>query len=340
MPQLRTDYTSRSVSLIPPAPLNLHEDPSDQCYYCSGNESKTPLAELVLLDKFGGIVKTADSEEERQQDWVARVFKSPRPVIFEDPSMGYSDEPLLAEPANGNHYVVVTSPKHDEAFHNAPANQISNGLLAMQEQMKTLYQGKGIAYVAAYSNYTPGKSSYSHPQIELLSLSRIPPAIERELDATDAVYNELSICPMCRIVNVETGGPRQILATESYVAFIPWAPVQDTEFWIVPRKHQRSFLKMTQNQVKELALIMRCTVGGLVKVRNGIAKYSISFHTAPERKQQSQYHWHVEVHPTDRPLNALESGFGVYVMEAPPEVTAEKLGRASRREMAELLGVK
>ncbi|MEM3684232.1 MAG: galactose-1-phosphate uridylyltransferase [Conexivisphaerales archaeon] len=340
MPQLRTDYTSRSVSLIPPNSGNPSADDSDECNYCKGKESSTPPAELVLIDRFGGIVKTSDSEEERQSDWVARVFKSPRPIIFEDPSMGYSDEPLLAEPATGSHYIVITSPKHEDAFHSAPVNQISNGLLAMQEQMKTLYQGKGISYVAAYSNYRPGKGRASHPQIELLSINRIPPTIERELEATDEVYNELSLCPMCRIVNVETGGPRQILSTDSYVAFVPWAPIHDMEFWIVPRKHQRSFLKMTQNQLKELALMMRCTIGGLVKLKSNGLNYSVSFHTAPERKQQSQYHWHIEVHPSDRPLGALEAGFGVYVMDKPPEAAAEKLGRSSRREMAELLGVK
>jgi UDPglucose--hexose-1-phosphate uridylyltransferase len=329
---------SRTLSLVPSERAPPVADDQGECRYCAGNESKTPIAELVLFDKFGGIVKSSDSEDERQSDWVARVFKSSKPLVFEDPRAGFSDEPLLGEPAQGSHYVVVTSPNHEEAFHSATVNQISNGLIAMQEQVKSLYQGRGISYVAAYSNYHPGKGTSAHPHIDLVSLGKVPPIVDAELEATDTVFDELGICPVCRVVNVESGGPRQVIASEGYVAFVPWAPTHEMEFWIVPKKHQRSFLKLTQNQIKDLAMMLRCTLGGFAKEVG--PEYGISFHMAPERKQQSQYHWHIEVHPPSREFNALESGFGVYVMPASPEQSGERLGRAARREMAEVLGVR
>ncbi|MEM0075871.1 MAG: hypothetical protein QXR69_00885 [Conexivisphaerales archaeon] len=338
MPQLRSDYISKSISLIPEDTKNIPDDDRDVCKFCAGNESRTPAAELVLVDKYGGIVKTSDTEEERSSQWVARVFKSPRPIIYDDPEAGYSDEPLLAEPAHGSHYVVVTSPKHDDAFHSASVSQIANGLIATQEQMKTLYQGKGIAYVAAYSNYTEGKGSISHPHMELLSLSRVPPVIESEMRVTDMVFDELGICPICRMIGVETGGPRQIITTDSYIAMVPWAPKKDAEFLILPKKHQRSFLKLTQNQLKELAMIIRCSLGGFSKE---IGKaYTIAFHMAPERKQQSQFHWHIEVSSFEQSYGALTTGFGVYTISRPPERIAEQLGKAARREMANVMGVK
>lgn len=338
MPQLRTDYTQRSVSLVPPNGQKAAPSEDNSCRYCEGNEYKTPPAELVLLDRLGGIVKTSDSEEERHSNWVARVFRSPHPLVFEDPNAGYSDEPLLGEPASGSHYIVVISPKHDHAFHSAGVNQIANGLIAMQEQVKSLYQGKGVSYVAVFANQAQGPGTQSHPHMELISFGKIPPVIDKELEVTDSIFNELSICPLCRVVNVETGGPRQILSTENYIAFVPWAPLQDEEFWIVPKKHQRSYLKLTQNQVKELALIMRCTLGGYAK--QNAPEYSVSFHMAPERKQQSQYHWHIEIHPPSRAPDALQLGFGVHVMQKTPEESAERLGRAARREMAEIMGVR
>ncbi|MDG6934796.1 MAG: galactose-1-phosphate uridylyltransferase [Nitrososphaerota archaeon] len=338
MPQLRTDYMSRSVTLVPSERSARAAGEVEDCKFCAGRENETPPAELVLLDKFGGIVKTSDTEEERNSDWVARVFKSPRPLVYDDPGANFSDEPLVGEPAQGSHYVVVTSPSHEEQFHTANVNQLANGLIAMQEEVKTLYQGRGISYVAAYANMTAGKGSASHPQINLVSLGRIPPIVQAELTATDSMYDELGICPVCRVVNVESGGPRQIISTDSYVAFVPWAPRRNLEFWIVPKKHQRSFLKLTQNQIKELAMIMRCTLGGFVK-ENG-PEYGVAFHMAPERMQQSQYHWHVEVHPQNSTSDSLEDGFGVYVLPKVPEEAAEKLGKWARREMADMFGVK
>ncbi|MDG6929133.1 MAG: galactose-1-phosphate uridylyltransferase [Nitrososphaerota archaeon] len=338
MPQLRSDYMSRSVSLVPATPSTSTVDRQEGCRYCGGNESKTPPAELVLLDKFGGIVKTSDSEEERSSDWVARVFRSPRPLVFDDPMAGYSDEPLLGEPAQGSHYVVVTAPSHEDAFHSVSVGQLANGLIAMQEQVKTLYQAKGVSYVAAYADCIGGSGTRSHPHINMVSLGRIPPVIDAELRATDSVFDELGICPVCRIVAVETGGPRQILSTDDYVAFVPWAPKHDAEFRIVPKKHQRSFLKLTQNQVKDLAMILRCSLGGFAKDTG--SEYTIAFHMAPERKQQSQYHWHVEVAQSRGGTSGLATGFGVHLLSKMPEEHAEKLGKAARREMAEILGIK
>ena len=49
---------------------------------------------------------------------------------------------------------------------------------------------------------------------------------------------------MSQIISEETGGPRQILQTEGFIAFCPWAPSYPYEFWIAPKKHTTQlFLK-------------------------------------------------------------------------------------------------
>jgi UDPglucose--hexose-1-phosphate uridylyltransferase len=337
LPELRIDYVSRSMSLVP-----LERQPQlpakEVCPYCKGNEEATPAAELVLQDRSGGIVKTSDAEEERVKDWVVRVFRHPEPLVFDDTKSGYSDEPLFGEPARGSHYVVVASPNHDDAFHRMGVDQLSDNMIALQEQLKTLYQGRGVSYVAAYIDSKEGKDRDSHPHLDLVSFSRIPPVIEAESKVSDAVYEELGQCPYCRLVQVESGGPRQVLSSENFLSFVPWAPRHDYELWIVPRRHQKSFLKMTQKQVKDLAMMLRCTLGG---ISNGPSlSYHVAFHFAPEKRQQSQFHWHVEIYPDSGPRRALGEGFGVSVNSRPPEVMAEELGLAARREVASLLGIK
>jgi UDPglucose--hexose-1-phosphate uridylyltransferase len=337
LPELRVNYVSKLMSLVPlekPAKRSSKEG----CAYCRGNEAQTPPADLVLQDKFGGIVKTSDGGDDRIKDWVVRVFRHPDPLVFEDSKAGYSDEPLYGEPARGSHYVVVATPNHEDKFHRMNVDQLADDLIALQEQLKTLYQARGVSYVAAYIDEEGGKEADSHPHIDLVSFSRIPPTIEAESKMSDSVYEELGQCPYCRLVQVESGGPRQVLSSEHFLAFVPWAPGVDYEYWIVPRKHQKSFLKMTQQQVKDMARMLRCTLGGL---SNGVGlNYHVAFHFAPEKRQQSQFHWHLEVYPESGTRKALDEGFGISVSSLPPETMAEQLGAASRKEVAALLGVK
>ncbi|HVP22778.1 MAG TPA: galactose-1-phosphate uridylyltransferase [Conexivisphaerales archaeon] len=337
MPELRVDYVSKSMSLVP-SEKRRGRPSEDGCSYCKGKEESTPPADLVLQDRFGGIVKTSDGEDSRVKEWVVRVFKHPEPLVFDDSRSNYSDEPLFGEPARGSHYVVVSSPNHDDTFSRMSIDQLSDNLIALQEQLKFLYQGRGVSYVAAFMDSETGKGTASHPHIDLVSFSRIPPVIEQESKMSDSVYEELGQCPYCRLVQVESGGPRQILSSENFLAFVPWAPMHDYEFWIVPRKHQKSFLKMTQHQVKDMAMMLRCTLGGLSAGPS--PNYHVAFHFAPEKRQQSQFHWHVEVYPDLAKRSALAEGFGVHVNSSPPEMMADELGSASRKEVAKLLGVK
>ena len=172
----------------------------------------------------------------------------------------------------------------------------------------------------------------------MVSFSNIPPIIEEEASASHKFANEKGICPMCQTVSTETGGSRQILQTEGFTAFCPWAPTHSFEFWVSPKKHNTSFSKISQKEINDLSLILRATLGGLSKhLKN--PSYNIAFHLSPEKKNSRQIHWHIEVYPITNPPSALEKGFGIIVSSLPPEKAAEQLGTASRRELANLVGV-
>jgi UDPglucose--hexose-1-phosphate uridylyltransferase len=150
---------------------------------------------------------------------------------------------------------------------------------------------------------------------------------------------DLGICPMCTVVNVESGGPRQILATDFFVAIAPWAPSHSYEFWIFPKKHQTSFLKATQREISDLAKILRCTLGGMSKALDGTS-FNLVFHISSEKKTTRQIHWHIEVYPTKSRWGGIERGMGVFINPVCPEQVAEELGEYSRREFAHIIGIK
>ena len=140
------------------------------------------------------------------------------------------------------------------------------------------------------------------------------------------------------LVNSESGGPRQILQTEGFIALSPWAPSHPYEFWICPKKHATSFSKISQKEINDLALILRATLGGLSNSLKDVS-FNIAFHLSPEKKNSKQIHWHVEVYPQTTPWSGLELGFGIFLNDLTPEKAAEELGSACRKELSALVGI-
>ncbi len=128
------------------------------------------------------------------------------------------------------------------------------------------------------------------------------------------------------------GAPARILSTEFYIAFAPWASAHSYEFWIYPKRHQTSILKLSQKELMDLSLLLRSTLGGMSKVLDDCG-FNLVIHSSSEKKTTKQIHWHVEVYPRVSKWAGLELGAGIFVNEVSPESAAELLG-AARQEGA------
>ena len=346
MGELRKDYFTERLVIVSAerskriSELKEEEQPlKSECPFCPGNERMTPPADLVLVEREGTLLKLTDSEFEVHPNWSVRVFPQAASSVSLNPPSTYSDSPLYSEPAYGYHYIVVATPNHEESFSKMSVDQWMNVLATTQDKMRWLYSQKRVSYVAVFvNNGRDAGASIPHPHLQLLTLPRLPPLVEEEATAVQKSMYELGICPMCSVVGAELGGPRQILATDSFVSFSPWAPTHAFEFWIFPKRHQTSFLKVAQKEIRDLALMLRSTLGGLSRALNEPA-FSMVFHTSPEKKTTKQLHWHIEVYPQLTRWSGLEKGAGVYINQIPPEQAAEVLGMNARKELASLIGI-
>ena len=337
MGNLRKDYVLERSAIISPNPVK-KQNPK-KCPYCPGNESMTNLSLLSLVAKDGMLQRLQDSDDSFVKGWSIRVFESSNPVVTTSTENTYSDRPLYSEPAYGYHYVIVASPKHSDSLATIDTEQWSNVIVVIQDRLRWLYTQKGVTYVSIVVNHGQDAGSIvDHPHIDMVSFSNIPPVIEEEATATHKIYNEKGVCPMCQIVDTETGGPRQVLQTEGFIAFCPWAPSHHFEFWICPKKHATSFSKISQKEINDLSLILRSTLGGLTKTVKNLS-YNLVFHLSPEKKNSRQIHWHIEVYPLTNSWSGLERGYGVFVNTTSPEQSGQILGAASRKELANLVGI-
>jgi UDPglucose--hexose-1-phosphate uridylyltransferase len=339
---LRKDYVLDKFVVLPEASQAAAGDNSTEdsnCPYCPGNESMTEPAILALVVKDGMLQRLSDSEDSTIEEWSVRVIQSKKPVVATGSATSYSDKPLYSEPAYGYHQIVVASPDHKRSLSQISVEQWGNVLVVIQDRVRWLYTQKSVSYVSIYvNNGVSAGAQVIHPHLNIVTFSTIPPVIDMEAEGSHRFMNENGTCPACSIIGVESSGPRQVLATDSFLAFCPWAPTYPYEFWIYPKRHITSFSKITQKEINDLALMLRATLGGMSKGLKD-PPFNLAFHLSPEKKNSRLIHWHIEVYPQMNTWSGLERGFGVFVNPVGPEKSAEILGSACRKELAGLVGI-
>ena len=334
---MRKDYVSERFMIVSKKDEKIIDPKKSP--FSPGNESMTNPSVLSLVAKNGMLQRLQDDEDNYVTNWSIRVFESKNPVVSIDAENSYSDRPFYSEPSYGYHYVVVASPNSKDTFATIDTEQWSNVLVVVQDRLRWLYTQKGVTYVSIYADHGElSGNNNPHPHLNLLTFSSIPPIIEEEAEASHKILNEKGVCHMCQTVNEEIGGPRQILQTEGFMAFSPWAPSYPYEFWISPKKHTTSFSKISQKEINDLSLILRSTLGGLSKIIKNVS-FNLVFHLSPEKKNSRQIHWHIEIYPLTKNRSGLERGFGIFLNDISPEQAAEKLGVACRKELAAIVGI-
>ncbi len=337
MGDMRKDYVSERFMIT--SKKNEKEVDPKKSPYAPGNEFMTNPSVLSLVARDGMLQRLQDSEDEHISGWSIRVFESKNPAVSIKTENTYSDRPRYSEPAYGYHYIVVASPNKNDTFATIDAEQWSNVLVVIQDRLRWLYAQKGVTYVTIYADQGElAGNKNPHPHLNIVTFSTIPPVIEEEAESAHRILNEKGVCPMCHTINDEISGPRQILKTEGFIAFCPWSSAYPYEFWVTPKKHITSFAKITQKEINDLSLILRATLGGLVKSVKNVS-YNLVFHLSPEKKNSRQIHWHVEIYPITKPWSGLERGYGIFLNDISPELAAEKLGVACRKELASLVGI-
>lgn len=333
--EIRRDYISGLFCIAPL--LKVHNEPF--CIFCPGYEGSTPPAELVFQRREFGLVKTADGPEHREADWTVRVVKHPDPVLRLDSPSNYSPEPFVAEPAKGVHYAVIAGKEHGKMFHELSLEQISEVLLAAQETLKMALSTKDVKYATIFSDNLRDEKGYmGHPHLHVVGLPVIPPIIEDEVSFTKKQYEETGICPYCSIIAAERNGPRQVLLSKFHISIVPWSPKHQYEVLVLPIKHQKSFLTITQKEMSDLSLILKATLKAFYETTN--RAYSFVFHLSSERRPSYQFHWHIEAFSPTGPYGGLQAGLGIRVSEVLPEKVAESISKSARREVASLVGIK
>jgi UDPglucose--hexose-1-phosphate uridylyltransferase len=133
-------------------------------------------------------------------------------------------------------------------------------------------------------------------------------------------------CVFCRILlEEEHEGVRVLLQSEHFSAFVPYAALSPFHVWIMPRRHCASFLEARDDELHDLACVLRDI---LRRVYYGLGDpdYNYVIRSAPRRDYDAAHlHWYISVIPRMTRQAGFELGSGMYINVALPEESARFL---------------
>ncbi len=303
------------------------------CPFCPGNEHMTPPALLVYLESGGKIERAKDEDDFRHKNWVVRCFPNLFPA-FSPPQEAPSKRKIMKSrnsalvDAIGHHEVLVESPDHDEHPSDARLTQLVHVINAYLDRLSELSAKPYVRYVSIFRNHgSEAGASLSHAHSQIIATPFTPKIVKEELAASLRYWRKNNSCIFCEIMEKEGDSPRFIMDNQNFLVFAPYASVNPLEFWIFPKKHEASPLKLSKKEKENFAKTLKTCLSALKNLLND-PPYNFGLHIAMEKAASPHYHWHVEVYPKLAIWAGFEKSTGMYINTVSPETAAESLREA------------
>lgn len=301
---------------------------SGTCPLCRGNEHLTPPAVLVYIPKDSGVLKGQEQGDFRYKNWLIRVIPNLFPAF--SPPESSADAQQTFEAGNfghavGHHEVLIESPNHDEQPSNATLSQLVNLVNAYKDRLREMSQKPYVRFVQIFRNYgLEAGASLSHAHSQIIATPFVPSIVSEEMAASKNYFSQNGTCIFCDLVKREFGKQRQILDSEHFFVFAPYASINPLEFWIVPKRHSANFVNLSEAETEAFAETIKSTLGALKNLVND-PPYNYGIHLAIKKDAYDSYHWHLEVYPKLSIWAGFEKSTGMYINTITPETAAAEL---------------
>jgi len=289
-------------------------DFSSSCPFCPGNESMTPPQTLLYQKQDGN-------------GWQVRAFAnkfaalSPGGRTTRNMKEGFFTEMKGV----GVHEVIVETPLHNRSLALMGEGEILKVLNAYQERYNKLSRQQFAKLVIIFKNHgILAGTSLEHPHSQMVVTPVVPKHIRLRHEVAIRYYDKNGRCLYSDLVRHELkSGKRIVMDTENFVAFHPFASQRPFETWILPKKRQASFGSVSDEDLGNLAHILRIN---LVKLYRGLndPDFNYVIDTAPVGDENEPYYmWHMRIIPRLTEVAGFEIGSGMYINTAVPEERAQ-----------------
>lgn len=330
MPELRRDPLGGRWVIIdtfqPTHPEDFGEESHTykemKCPFCYGNEHMTP-PEIEVMRPQGS--------KPNSPDWQVRVVPNKFPALqiegdLDRRGIGIYD----MSRGVGAHEVIIQSPSHDKEISDLTDEQAVNILAMYCRRATDLTGDKRFKYILIFKNYGPSAgASLEHPHTQLIALPMIPKNVVEEIKGAASYFDYKERCIFCDMLRQEVEErERIIIENKYYIALCPYVSRFPFEVWIMPKKHNGYFCHISQDEIPELAKVLKEVLLRIKAVLHDPA-YNFIIHTSPTNiaEMEEGYHWHIEIMPKLTRVAGFEWGTGFYIVSTPPELAAKYLSK-------------
>jgi UDPglucose--hexose-1-phosphate uridylyltransferase len=306
-------------------PVQEESDEKD-CMLCPGREHETP-GEIASIRHTGTARNT--------RGWHVRALPSFHPLFQIEGDLGRRAAGIYDKMNSiGASEILVETPHHNVKPEDTGPDHMAKVIAMYRDRIADLEKDSRLRYILIYKN--SGKDAgevFSHPVSYLMGTPVIPKTVKDELDSAKQYFSYKERCIFCDIIREELRvGERIILETKHFLVICPYAAQFPFEVWIMPVRHSCAFQEITEEEVKELGLVLMTVLRKLRRLFGGLP-FNYHIHTAPNmipRRNHwhtlgEDYHWHLEIIPRLVTTSGFEWGSGFYVLSTSPEHAAKYL---------------
>lgn len=302
------------------------------CPFCPGNESHTPPEILALRP---------DGSEADTPGWRVRVVPNRYPAVVLD-ATSPDGEPqhrpgALRIAGYGSHEVVIETPDHAATMTVQSVESVLLTLKIFRARLRTLSANRRLLHVQIFKNsgHAAG-ATREHPHWQIVATATLPAAVASELRALREYRDRQDRCVVCERIETELDeGARLVHRNDHFISFCPYASRLPFEMCIAPIRHAPDYAESSDEELLELADILKRTVGSLARVARDPA-FNLVLHTTPSEAARASvaatgsaadidFHWRLELLPRMANLAGFEWGTGMYINHLAPEEAARAL---------------
>jgi len=288
----------------------------EKCPFCPGNEERTRNNEEIF--RIGN-----------EKDWALRVIPNKYPALVPQTdkvsvnTSGY----FRWMDGIGHHEVLIESPKHNLTLATMETTDILNVLKTYQQRINSLMELPYIESVIPFRNHgVKAGASLIHPHSQIIALPVIPKDVISRMNESIRHHEEHRDCIFCSLLNKELDSKERIVIESQYfVVFVPYAAYSPFAMWLFPKRHASSFTEVTEQEIIELAPVLRQALRKLYYGLND-PDYNYIIRSAPKGYRNSAFfHWYITIVPRLTRSAGFELGSGMFINPSIPENDAEYL---------------
>lgn len=288
------------------------------------------LTDAPISDPHCPFCEVPPEEEEflrLEQDgrWQVRVIANRYPALSPQGDRLWQTDGIHRSISGvGYHEVLVEHPQHNLTIALMSQGDVVTILRAYRQRYQQIRCDPRIESIIIFKNHGESAgASLIHPHSQIVATPIVPSQIRVRMADAIAHFDDNGQCLYCFTLQDELrSGERIVMETEHFVAFIPYAALSPFHLWIFPRRHASSFDSVGDEELVDLASILR---GILQRLYYGLQNPAFNFtiRSIPTHEGEVEYfHWYVAIVPRVSKAAGFEMGSGMYINTSWPEDSA------------------